>query len=99
MSDTGKTAFTVTRVGPNGKITIPPEYRSAESLQDGTPLVAIQVGDALVLAPIDQELSAVTARMESALKAAGHSIEDLIAAAAAARADVAESEFSDKAEN
>jgi len=99
MSDTGKTAFTVTRVGPNGQITIPPEYRSAESLQDGTPLVAIQVGDALVLAPIDQELSAVTARMESALKAAGHSIEDLIAAAAAARADVAESEFSDKAEN
>jgi bifunctional DNA-binding transcriptional regulator/antitoxin component of YhaV-PrlF toxin-antitoxin module len=98
MEDTDKAAFSVTRVSPSGQITIPPGYRSAENLGPGTPLVAVQIGDALVLAPVDEELAAVTGRLEAALKASGQSVEQLIRAAASARADVVESEFGCKSD-
>ena len=98
MEDTEKAAFTVTRVTPGGQITIPPEYRNAENLEPGTPLVAIQIGDALVLAPLDEPLAAVTGRLEAAMKAAGQSIEQLVEAAASARAEIVESEFGHKSD-
>src|SRR5215510_7484923 len=93
MEDTQKAAFTVTRVSASGQITIPPEYCTTENLGPGTPLVAVQIGDALVLAPLDEQLAAVTGRLEAAMKTAGQSIEDLVAAAASARADIVESEL------
>jgi bifunctional DNA-binding transcriptional regulator/antitoxin component of YhaV-PrlF toxin-antitoxin module len=96
MEDTQKAAFTVTRVSATGEITIPPEYRTTENLEPGTPLIAVQVGDALVLAPLDEQLAAVTGRLEAAMKAAGQSIEDLVQAAASARAEIVESEFGHK---
>jgi len=96
MENIDKAAFTVTRVSSSGQITIPSGYRDAENLEPGTPLVAVQIGDALVLAPIDEQLAAVTGRLEAAMTAAGQSIEGLVAAAASARAHISESEFGSK---
>jgi len=98
MEDTEKAAFSVMRVSDSGQITIPPEYRTAENLEPGTPLVAVQIGDALVLAPLDEQLATVTGRLEDAMKSAGQSIEGLIAAAASARAKIVHSEFNHKSE-
>lgn len=53
----------------------------------------VQVGGALVIAPYDETFSAVTQRLEARLHAAGSDVEELITAAAEARAQIVREEF------
>ena len=93
MAQTEKNVLEITRVGDEGEITLPSSYRNAEHLGPGAVVAIVQVGDALVLAPVDDEFASVVDRLESALQAAGASIDDVIAAASIARGEIVLEEF------
>jgi hypothetical protein len=54
------------------------------------------VGDALVLTPYDNELAAVTGRLEAAMAAAASDVDDLVKAAAAVRGEIVREEFGEE---
>jgi bifunctional DNA-binding transcriptional regulator/antitoxin component of YhaV-PrlF toxin-antitoxin module len=56
------------RVGEKGLIQVPPRYRRAHRLGKGSRIVAIEVGDALVLVPPDVALERLSGRVKAALK-------------------------------
>ena len=86
-------SLAIARLGPKGQLTIPAEYRQALALSSNTALVLVQVGDALVVAPQDEPLATVTQRLEAQMQQAGSNVEELIAAAAEARAQIVREEF------
>jgi bifunctional DNA-binding transcriptional regulator/antitoxin component of YhaV-PrlF toxin-antitoxin module len=89
--------FTITRVGANGRLTIPKAYRGALAGSADATVAFVQVGGALVIAPYDDALAAVTQRLETRMKKAGSDVEDLIDAAAEARAEITREEFGEAA--
>ena len=93
MAQSENNPLELTKLGSSGEITLPSSYRDAEGLNPGAVLAIVRVGDALVLAPVDEEFSGVVGRLESALHAAGVSIEDVISAAANARGQIVLEEF------
>jgi bifunctional DNA-binding transcriptional regulator/antitoxin component of YhaV-PrlF toxin-antitoxin module len=97
MAKTGQGIFSITRLGANGRLTIPKEYRHVLSVSPDTAVVLVQVGDALVIAPCDEALAAVSQRLEAQMQKAGSDVEDLIDAAAEARADIVREEFGEAA--
>jgi bifunctional DNA-binding transcriptional regulator/antitoxin component of YhaV-PrlF toxin-antitoxin module len=99
MSQTDKRILSVVGLGDAGQLTIPPEFRQALALTGGSTLALVQVGDALVLAPYDKELMAVTERLEGAMDAAPSDVDDLIRAAAEARAEIVREEFGEEDES
>lgn len=93
MENTKQGILTVARLGANGRLTIPVEYRRALALSGETTVLLIQAGDALVIAPCDEALSAVGQRLEARMQQAGSDVEELMAAAAEARTEIAREEF------
>jgi bifunctional DNA-binding transcriptional regulator/antitoxin component of YhaV-PrlF toxin-antitoxin module len=93
MENTKQGVLSIARLGANGRLTIPVEYRRALDLSGDAPLMLIQVGDALVITPCDEAFSAVSQRLEARMHQAGSNVSDLTAAAAAARAEIAREEF------
>jgi AbrB family looped-hinge helix DNA binding protein len=93
MLETEKKNFSVERLGEQGQITLPDEYRRALDLSSGSQIVLLQVGDALVVTPFDEELSNLTSHLESAMHEAGCSVEDLLEEARKARAEIVQEEF------
>jgi bifunctional DNA-binding transcriptional regulator/antitoxin component of YhaV-PrlF toxin-antitoxin module len=93
MAHTDKRLLSVERLGAKGQLTIPAEYRRALALGDDTSLAIMQVGDALVIAPYDEALTAITARLEAAMDAAHSNVDELIHAAEEARAEIVHEEF------
>jgi AbrB family looped-hinge helix DNA binding protein len=98
MRKTKRSSHAITRLGTKGQLTIPAEYRQALALSANATVVLIQVGDALVVAPHDESFAAVTQRLEAQMESAGSNVEELIAAAAEARAAVVREEFGIAAE-
>lgn len=96
MQQTDKKTFSVVGLGDAGQLTIPAEFRRALALTGGSTLALVQVGDALVLAPYDSELMAVTERLEAAMDAAPSDVHDLIKAAEEARAEIVREEFGEE---
>jgi bifunctional DNA-binding transcriptional regulator/antitoxin component of YhaV-PrlF toxin-antitoxin module len=96
MSEVQKSTFTLARLGANGEIVLPKPYRDSERLTAGASLALVQVGDALLLAPIDDQFQSLTGRLEAAMDASGTSVEELIAAAAEARKEIVQEEFEDR---
>lgn len=96
MSRTDKRILSVVGLGDAGQLTIPAEFRQALALTGGSTLALMRVGDALVLAPYDNELMAVTERLEAAMDAAPSDVDDLIRAAADARAEIVREEFGEE---
>ena len=93
MEYAGNKVLSLTQLSEDGQITIPAEYRRALARSGHTSLVLVQVGDALVLAPYDEPLTAATSRLEAHMHSAGVTVDDLIDAAAEARADIVREEF------
>ncbi|MDQ3012323.1 MAG: hypothetical protein M3X11_16635 [Acidobacteriota bacterium] len=56
----------VVYLNEHGQLTVPDEYRRAPGLTADSALVAIQVGNSLLIAPQDEELNAATASLEAA---------------------------------
>jgi len=90
--------LTLTRLTEEGNVFIPDEYRRALSLTLDSPLVLLQVGDVLLLAPVDEELASVSSRLEARMNVAGIKVEDLIAEANAVREEITGEEFGQKGE-
>lgn len=97
MVTSNENVIAIARLSEKGQLTIPAEYRRAHDLSKDSALVLVEIGDALVLVPHDEALSAVTDRLQAALRGAGVSVEDLIAAATEARAEIVQAEFGDEA--
>ncbi len=76
-----RSSVAVLSLGQNGQVTIPVEFRKEHRLSGGATVVAIRMGDALVLAPHDGVLEAICMRLEHAMRGAGASAEELKAQA------------------
>lgn len=98
MAKTQQGSVSIARIRAKGRLTIPAAYRRALALSEDAALVLVPVGDALVLAPWDEPLAAVTERLEAQLHRAGGTVEELTAAAAEARAEIVREEFGALAE-
>jgi len=68
---------TVLHVGQNGQVTIPAPYRKSLAISSGAKILAVPLGDALVLVPHDPIIASVCSRLEQAMKRAGVTVEDL----------------------
>ena len=95
MTKSETKALAIERLSDEGQLTIPQEYRDALSLTGDSSLIVVRVGDALVLTPADDALTAVTERLEARVRAAGSDVDDLLRAAAEARAAMVREEFED----
>ena len=78
----------VLSVGPNGQVTIPARFRKEHALTKGGKVVAVWMGQALVVAPHDGVLESICLRLEEALKGSGASLESLKAQALMERARI-----------
>jgi bifunctional DNA-binding transcriptional regulator/antitoxin component of YhaV-PrlF toxin-antitoxin module len=78
----------VLSVGQNGQITVPAGFRKEHALGRGGKLVAVRMGDALVIAPHDAVLESICIRMEEAMRGAGSDVAKLKARARAERATI-----------
>lgn len=99
MGETEKTVLEMARMGSDGEVILPTSYRDAEHLVPGAMVAMVQVGDTLVLAPVDDRFSSVTGRLEAAMLSAGANIDEIIAAAASARTEIVQEEFGRKDDN
>lgn len=72
--------ISVLHLNEEGQLTLPIEYLRAQALTPESALVAIQVGEALVLAPEDEALAAATAPLEAAWENSGLSQADMLKA-------------------
>jgi bifunctional DNA-binding transcriptional regulator/antitoxin component of YhaV-PrlF toxin-antitoxin module len=93
MTKSKTKALAIERLSDDRQLTIPQEYRDALSLTGDSSLIVVRVGDALVRTPADDALAAVTERLEARLRAAGSGLDDLLRAAAEARAAMVREEF------
>jgi bifunctional DNA-binding transcriptional regulator/antitoxin component of YhaV-PrlF toxin-antitoxin module len=93
MRKLNRSSLAVTRLSRKGQLTIPAEYRHSLALSPDMDLVLVQVGDALAVVPHDEALAAVTQRLEGAMRNAGSDVDDLMTAAAEARAAITREEF------
>jgi bifunctional DNA-binding transcriptional regulator/antitoxin component of YhaV-PrlF toxin-antitoxin module len=76
----------VLNVGQNGQITVPAGFRKEHALGRGGKLIAVRMGDALVIAPHDAVLESICMRMEEAMRGAGSDVAKLKAQARVERA-------------
>jgi bifunctional DNA-binding transcriptional regulator/antitoxin component of YhaV-PrlF toxin-antitoxin module len=76
----------VLSVGQNGQITVPAGFRKEHSLGRGGKLLAVRMGDALVIAPHDAVLESIAVRMEEAMRGSGSDVAKLKAQARVERA-------------
>lgn len=97
MATTESKVIAVVRLSEKGQLTIPADYRRAHALGRDSTLLLLEMGDALVVVPHDEALSAVGARLEEAMHGAGVTVEDLTQAAEEARAEILREEFGEGA--
>jgi bifunctional DNA-binding transcriptional regulator/antitoxin component of YhaV-PrlF toxin-antitoxin module len=93
MATVNANVISIARLSEKGQLTIPAEYRREHDLERDSTLALITLGDALVLAPIDEVLARITERMEAAMRGAGVAVEDLVEEALTARAEIVREEF------
>ena len=60
-----------TRIGENGQLTVPKEYRDALGLEPGSPVAVLRVGDGLILMPEQTRFDELCNSIASALEASG----------------------------
>jgi bifunctional DNA-binding transcriptional regulator/antitoxin component of YhaV-PrlF toxin-antitoxin module len=98
MAVNGK-PLSLARLNERGQLTLPAEYRWAHQLEHDSTLVLVEIGDARVLVPHDEAPAVVTARLESALKGADSSTDEIIRAAEKSRAGIVREEFGETDEH
>ena len=86
-------SVTVLSVGQNGQITIPAEFRKEHALSGGGKVIAVRMGDTLVVAPHDAVLESICLRLESAMKSAGETVSSLSAQTLVERAAIVEQRY------
>jgi bifunctional DNA-binding transcriptional regulator/antitoxin component of YhaV-PrlF toxin-antitoxin module len=81
-------AVSVLSVGQTGQVTIPAAFRKQHALTGGAKLLAVRMGDTLVMAPHDAMLESICLRLEEAMRGAGLSPRELEVAALEERAAI-----------
>jgi bifunctional DNA-binding transcriptional regulator/antitoxin component of YhaV-PrlF toxin-antitoxin module len=93
MTTANTKVLSIVRLSEKGQLTIPAEYRREHDLERDSTLAVIQMGEALILAPIDEMLTEITERMESAMRGAGVTVEELMEETLVARAEIVREDF------
>lgn len=75
-------------VAQNGQVTVPATFRKDHALTKGGKLMAVRIGDALVMVPHDGILDPICMRFEEALRGSGVSINEIKAQALQQRAEI-----------
>jgi bifunctional DNA-binding transcriptional regulator/antitoxin component of YhaV-PrlF toxin-antitoxin module len=83
-----RSPITLLNVAQNGQVTIPAAFRKEHALAKGGRLMAVRMGDALVMVPHDGILDAICMRFEEALRGSGASIDEIKAQALEERAEI-----------
>lgn len=83
----------IVKLGQNGQITVPVDFRKGHALTKGAKLTTVQLGDALVLVPQDDIFESICDRMIAAMKAAGLTVEDMKAGLLEDRAAIARERY------
>ncbi|MBI1764365.1 MAG: hypothetical protein HYR56_23305 [Acidobacteria bacterium] len=91
MTATQDNVLSIATLSDTGQLTLPSQYLSA--WPHGETFNVMQAGAALLLVPRDEALATVLARMETALSHSGLKVNDLIAAADEARAEIVREQF------
>ncbi len=91
--------LTVAHVNEHGQMTLPEEYLRNHSPTPDSAFLLVQVGDSLVLMPEETALNELSELVQEAMVRHGVSINDLIAATMAARAEIVRREFGDLIES
>ncbi len=82
-----RSPVTLLNVAQNGQVTIPASFRKEHGLGKGGKLMAVRMGDTLVMVPHDGVLEAVCMRFEQALHTAGIGVDAIKAQATKHRSD------------
>jgi bifunctional DNA-binding transcriptional regulator/antitoxin component of YhaV-PrlF toxin-antitoxin module len=96
MTTTNTDVLSIARLNEKGEFTIPAEYRREHGLDRDSTIAIIQMGDALILTPIDKMLAEITERMEAAIRVAGVTVAELMEETFVARAEIAREEFGEE---
>jgi bifunctional DNA-binding transcriptional regulator/antitoxin component of YhaV-PrlF toxin-antitoxin module len=84
----------VLNIGANGELTIPAGLQKELGVGPGGRLSAVRVGDLLVLAPFDEEIETFSQRLQSSMRLAGVTVEELQEQVLAERAAIIEERYS-----
>jgi len=96
MTTTNTDVLSIARLNEMGELTIPAKYRREHNLERDSTIAMIQMGDALILTPVDKMLTEITERMEAAVRGTGVIVEELMKETLVARAEIACEEFGDE---
>jgi bifunctional DNA-binding transcriptional regulator/antitoxin component of YhaV-PrlF toxin-antitoxin module len=96
MTTTNTDVLSIARLNEKGEFTIPAEYRREHGLDRDSTIAIIQMGDALILTPIDKMLAEITERMEAAIRVAGVTVAELMEETFVARTEIAREEFGEE---
>jgi bifunctional DNA-binding transcriptional regulator/antitoxin component of YhaV-PrlF toxin-antitoxin module len=66
------------RIGERGEVKVPSRYRRAHKLAKGSRMVAVEVGEALVLLPPEAALEHLSRRIQTALAQCGVTTEQAL---------------------
>jgi bifunctional DNA-binding transcriptional regulator/antitoxin component of YhaV-PrlF toxin-antitoxin module len=80
-------------VAQNGQVTIPASFRKTNALAKGGKLMAVCLGDTLVMVPHDGLLEAICMKFEEALHGTGVSVAEINAQASEERAQIVEKRY------
>jgi len=83
-----RSPVTLLNVAQNGQVTVPATFRKDHALTKGGKLMAVRMGDALVMVPHDGILDAICMRFEEALRGSGVSIDGIKAQALQERSEI-----------
>jgi bifunctional DNA-binding transcriptional regulator/antitoxin component of YhaV-PrlF toxin-antitoxin module len=83
-----RSSVTLLNVAQNGQVTIPASFRKEHGLGKGGKLMAVRMGDTLVMVPHDGVLEAVCLRFEEALHGANVQVDGIKAQALQERAAI-----------
>jgi bifunctional DNA-binding transcriptional regulator/antitoxin component of YhaV-PrlF toxin-antitoxin module len=91
----GKAAVAVSllSVAQNGQVTVPQAFRKEHDLSKGGKLMAVRMGDALVMVPHDSVLESICLRLEQAMLGAGVTTDDLKAQALVERSRIVQKRY------
>lgn len=75
MSESVARPLGTIQVGEHGEITVPASYRKKHKLSKGSEILLLQLGDALMMVPVDPTLDRLCRRIQENLEGQGITLE------------------------
>jgi len=87
------------RLSEKGQLVLPKEFRDEQSLQAGSPIAILKIGNSLLLLPEMEKFNALCERIEQTLQKAGVRTEELLNTLPETRREVFREQYPELAEN